>query len=327
MNGPQTPAYVKDNSFTRLINRVSQMNAEEGKPAGRSMSQAAEMFQPAIPAHKLRGLTAAQQARLDFVPPSLSPEEAHMANARAQAMGLDDVDSLPVIPGRILSGPNTPVHPGDPSDEEIEAMLPSRFRTDSAPDPGHVAAVAAHVPSGRPMNSDDARGMIGARAMPNFRNIQGFNLERGVAVVDGIEFPLADEDVRDMKKFALHVVLDSMVIQVAQALVDIGVPEEMAKAAAQSLKDAAAHAAVPGSMKDGGKPAGNETVLEVPTGTAAGEVREESSEAGRPPVGVPDMLEVADGGEDTFWLLEDSGESGDEPAVSDDGGGSGGGTP
>lgn len=331
MNGPQTPAFVKDNAMTRLINRVSEINASEGKPAGRAMTQAAETFQPAIPAHKLRGLSEAQQRRLDYVPDMMSPEETMRANARAAALGLDD-EMMPMSPGMNIGRPIPPAppdDPGGPTEEEIEAMLPSRFRSGPAPTaaPGPVTdggmldprlAARAAVPSGRPMVAADAHGMFAARTMPNFRNIQGFNLERGVAVVDGIEFPLADDDVRDMKKFALHVVLDSMVIQVAQALVDIGVPPEMAEKAAQTLRDTAAEAAVPGSMANG---AGREAVREVQSEPTADGVQQEPAEEGRAPVGVPDVPVGTGEGEDSFWLLADGGEEDAGSDVQADGAG------
>lgn len=327
MNGPHTPAYVKNNSFTRLMDRVAMLNANEGKPAGRAAAQAAEHFQQAIPAHRLRGMTPGQLRELDHVPDMLSPEESQHANARAAALGIDD-DMVPPVAGTLRGGPSTPVTAGDPTDEEIEAMLPQRFR----PDPAAAAAAEhvanhppftqqANVPSGRPMTA--AQGMLAARAMPNFRIIQGFNLEKGVAVVDGIEFPLSDEDVRDMKKFALHVVLDSMVIQVAQALVDIGVPKEMAEKAAQSLRDAAANAAVPGSMADGGREsaATSPSVSEVPRGETTGGVPPVESQTSG--LGVPEVREPEAVGEaESFWLLANSEETSPGTTVPDDHSGS-----
>lgn len=309
MNGPHTRAYVKDNSFTRLIDRVSQMNANEGKPAGRAASQAAEHFITAIPAGRVRSLKPAEAARLDFVPPPLSPDEVMAANAQAAALGIVDNDELPMP--NMGDGPTDTT--GGPSEEEIEQMLPARFRAGPSP-----AAGPAVVPSGVPLAPEAARTILNSRAMPNFRNIQGFNLVTGVAIVDGVEFPLTETDVRDMKKFALHVVLDSMVIQVAQALIDIGVPEEMAAKAAQSLRETAANAAVPGSMSNGG--------AEPPKALPVVSKNKTINGVSPSPESMQILSEDGRQETDVEWLLADREEEEAEQSVQADEGGSSDGT-
>ncbi len=277
MNGPHTKMYVKDNPFTRLIDRVTEINVSEGKQVGIGAAHGAENYLPAIPAAQLARMTPGQIAAMEFVPPPLSPEQVMRANAQAAALGIVDADELG-MPGEMGVGP---------TEEEIEAMLPRRFQNrPSAPPRSNVGQPqpdADVIPSGRPMAA--AQGIFNARSLPNFKNVQGFNLERGVAVVDGIEFPLPDEDVLDMKKYALSIVLDMMVIQVAQALVEFGLPQEMAEAAAQKLREtAAASAAVPGAMANAGKdqsPAG-EAVSSVSSGTSTGTLSSGSVAPGRP---------------------------------------------
>lgn len=305
--------------FTRLINRISEINASEGKPAGRALTQAAEHFVSAIPASRVRSLSPQAAARLDFVPPPLSPDEISNANATAAHLGVGGMDEHDLLPPG-MRGQNTDTS-GGPSEEELEAMLPSRFRSSPASAPGNPAQErmgGVDLPSGRPMH--EARGMFVSKGMPDFRKIQGFNLERGVAIVDGIEFPIPDEDVKDMKKFALHIVLDNMVVQVASALVEIGVPQEMADKAAQSLRDAAA-AATPGAMTNerSSSREGVSTVSPVSTTDSVPQGRD--AEDGSAQL-VQTMHETDDQNTDASWLLADREAQGEEPPIQGDDSGS-----
>jgi hypothetical protein len=283
MNGPHTKAYVKDNRFTQLIDRVAQINAENGQPAGRAASQAAENFVSAIPAGLVRSMRPAEADRMSFRPPPMSPEEREMANAQAQALGIVESDDMP-MPDR---------GPADgPSEEEIEAMLPSRFRTDPATQPRGSSPQpvggmrGTELPSGVPFQAAaTVHGMAAARAMPNFRNVEGFNLLRGVVVVDGMEFPLPEVDIQDMKKYALQIVLDAMVIQVAQALIEFGVPKEMAEVAAEKLREtAAANAIPPGGLSGSGK--GTEPTKQEVSEMSTSETTEPVQSGGEPLSGV-----------------------------------------
>lgn len=305
MNGPHTKAYVKNNRFTQLIDYVAQLNAQDGKPAGRAASQAAEHFITAVPAGRVRSLRPAEAAKLDYVPPPLSAEQIAYANAQAQALGVADG-----------SGDEITDTADGPTEEEIAAMLPQRFRTGTTSPSGATTQRTVAVPQGVPATA--AQGIATARAMPNFRNIQGFNLEKGVAVVDGIEYPLPEDDIRDMKKYALSIVLDVMVVQVAQALCDFGLPKEMAEAAATKLREtAAANAAVPGSMANAGRePAGtNETLSEVQPDESAVGVQPQSNPASRTRESLQEMSPNSAPATDIEWLLEDRGASGAPPEV------------
>jgi hypothetical protein len=60
-----------------------------------------------------------------------------------------------------------------------------------------------------------------------------------VAVIDGMEFPIDADSIRDMKKFAIGIAVDSVVYALAQALTALGMTEEMAAAAAKTMRETA----------------------------------------------------------------------------------------
>lgn len=266
MNGPQTPMFLKSNRFTQLMDRIAEQNAAEGKPAGRSVEQLGATGRPMISAAQVARMTPQQKVRTDYVPEMEDPNIAMRANARAAALGItNDMipttgDDLPGDIGRVSA---------DPSDAEIDAMLAAARRSPppgiaaagegaAAPGPAQVPAAAGSValPRGRALGS--------VRTMPNFANVEGFDLIRKVAVVDGMEFMLADADVVDMKKFAIQVVLDNVTFQLAQALMQLGLPQEMAEIAAEKMRETVATGTTPGGMS--GREGSDEAVQQVPPG-------------------------------------------------------------
>jgi len=242
MNGPHTQVFLKDNRFVRLMDRIAEQNAMDGKPAGRSTEQFMNAA-PLIPAKRAgvdpkTGIARGQ----DYVPPPLEHDQDMAASARATAMGIHNFnnpsfdDDMPGDIGHVAS---------DPTDREIDEML---ARAKGQPMPGADAGaagaagpvpVAGPAPAGRPVALPRGAAMpVGvARQMPNFANVEGFDLTRKVAVVDGMEFQLADVDVVAMKKFAIQVVLDNVTYQLAQALVALGIPAEMAQATADKMRE------------------------------------------------------------------------------------------
>lgn len=277
MNGPHTPVFARNNRWTQLIERAALQNAQDGKPAGRMIEQMANAT-PVISAARVARMSPRERARTDFVPEPEESAVAMRANARAAALGItNDIsqdDDLPGDIGHVAS---------DPSDAEIDAMLAA---AKGQPLPG-VAAVAEGVAAPSLESDYTARaaaaqravtlprgqsapvvGLAGPRTMPNFANVEGFDLTRKVAVVDGMEFKLADNDVVAMKKYAIQVVLDNVTYQLAQALIQLGIPQEMAHATAEKMRETAAGAT--GGVSEGQDAA--QTLQQVPTGEAAGGV-------------------------------------------------------
>lgn len=261
MNGPHTPMFLRDNKWTRVIERAAAANAEAGKPAGRMMEQLTATGSRVIPAARLKGMTEAEQARVAYVPPPEDPRAAMMANSRAAALGIADGS----VPGM---GGGGAVEVGDLSDAEIDAMLAGHRGQDipGATAAGEGAAAPAPIAASiRPQDEAKAAqravalpaGRMGAaRTMPDFSRVEGFDLIRKVAVVDGMEFRLADDDVVAMKKYAIQVVLDNVTFQLAQALIALGIPQEMAAVAAETMRKSATDGATPGGMLGTGGAAG-----------------------------------------------------------------------
>lgn len=290
MNGPHTPAFRRDNRWTRLIERVGEQNAIDGKPAGRMIEQIGQA-QPLISAARVRRMSPEEQRRTDFVPEPEDPRIAMMSNARAAAMGLSS-DSLPQL-GDDLPGDIGHVG-GEPTDAEIDQML--AIARGAAP-PGVATAAegaAAPVPGGSgiaaagrvalPRGAAPKMGLAGPRTMPDFANVEGFDLTRKVAVVDGMEFRITDEDVVAMKKFAIQVVLDNITFQVAQALTALGLPEAMAAMTVEKMREAAnaATGATPGGMDGAGRSAEVQSLPGTAPGTAVPGVPPVSSESDDP---------------------------------------------
>lgn len=295
MNGPATPAFVKDNAFTRLINRVSELNASQGFQAGNAVEQS-ENFRAVIPAHQLRHLTPEQAARLDHIPSPVSPEEIMRANAAAAVMGVREADDL--LPPGMVPGGNTDVSDG-PTEAEIEEMIPPKFRTRT----NRPANSGLDLPVDNVGALDQAVAMIQQRpgrntfrVMPNFAAIEAFDLVRKVAVIDGTDFPLADIHIRDLKRFALDIVLDNVVAQVANALAALGIPPEMAQAAADKVRETAATAAV-GSVNAGDQAVQSVQGSKTDNGVLPGSQMVSSN--------MQDVQEDSESGEDGDWLLAD----------------------
>lgn len=318
MNGPNTRAYVKDNAVTRMIQRVAEHNAAEGKPAGRAFEQAGR-FSRTIPAHVFNKMSPQQQARALAIPEGMTPQEFAMANARAGALGLtgDDDDDMPIMGSQQGEQSIEGV-----TDEEVEAMLqeakiarPGAAPTQAAPAPTVTAPEVprertqfvtglqhAPVPSGAAFSS---------KAMPDFRKVEGVNLIKGVVIVDGMEFPMAAVDVQDMKKYAVTVVLEHTVFQLAQALIEFGIPPEMAKEAAENLRKMTAKDAItPGGMPSGERSAGEE-VQSVPANETTAPVQsrtEEQNGLGKSMQGLPEAdTEALLLAESSTMLTEDAG--------------------
>jgi hypothetical protein len=276
MNGPHTPVFSRNNRWTQVIERVGMQNAQDGKPAGRMIEQMGNAT-PLISAAKVARMSPRERARTDFVPEMEDPSIAMRASARAAALGItnDPVqdDDLPGDIGHVAS---------DPTDAEIDAML-ATARGQSLPGVAEAAGGAAApgvqqapAAAGRAVALPRGQaapqvGLAGPRTMPNFANVEGFDLTRKVVVVDGMEFKLANDDVVAMKQYAIQVVLDNVTFQLAQALIQLGIPQEMAQATAEKMRETAAGATGGVSANERGGEAAK-AVHKVSEGEATGRV-------------------------------------------------------
>lgn len=130
-----------------------------------------------------------------LAPRPLSPEETAELDEKARAMGIEideDVNSPPINP---------------------VGELPERYR----------------APSVQPVKQETARNISTAR-LPNFRNVDGFDLRNGVVLVDGMKFPLPPESVVEFKRYAMEIALDHVTRELASALAELGGTNLEAKA-------------------------------------------------------------------------------------------------
>jgi hypothetical protein len=324
MNGPHTPVFTRVNSFTRLIDRVGLQNAQEGKAAGRTVEQMGMNSTPVISAARVRRMNAEEARRTDFVPDPEDPRLTMHANARAAALGITNDETPDDIPGDIghVSG--------DMSDAEIDRMLAAAKGT-AVPgaDAASEGAAASRPTTVGPQATGrvtlprgvaaPVAGLAGPRTMPNFSNVEGFDLTRKVAVVDGMEFKLADEDVVAMKKYAIQIVLDNVTFQLAHALVALGIPEEMARATADTMRqtalteatnvksETAGAAATPGGMD--GTAGAAQTVPQVRRGEDGKSLPPGQSKPGQDGKPMPSMHG------DLQYLLIEEGSSPEVPTV------------
>lgn len=303
MNGPHTPAFSRVNSMTRLIERVAQQNAMDGKAAGRMLDQFA-LTTPVISAARngVDPKTGIARGR-DFIPDMEDPRALMAANARSAALGISN-DMIPQIGQGDDDLPGDIGHVADePTDAEIDVML-ARARGGRVPgvDAASTGAAAPGVPqvastaagvSPLPRGRAHQPGLTGARMMPNFANVEGFDLVRKVAVVDGMEFKLIEEDVVAMKKFAIQVVLDNVTFQLAQALVELGIPQDMAEATASKMRESATAGLTPGGMENAGRSAGtDEAVQSVRKNEISQPILQGSGREGQPVEAVQDVCDT-----------------------------------
>lgn len=198
------PGVEPNNPFTRLIARVGELNASEGRPAGRSYSGPVSADPP------MRVQSAAMRAE------PLTPEEQAHRDQRARELGILEPD------------PNAS---GDEIIVPPQADVPLRMMSPRS-QPGRQTAreFLADLPP-RP-------------TLPNFLNVQGFDLTTGELVIDGMSFPIPEEDRRDMKAYAVQIALDHIVAQLVVALVAFGLPQESAEVAADKLREGVTSATV-----------------------------------------------------------------------------------
>jgi|ERR1051325_7794544 hypothetical protein len=179
------------NAWTRMIERASAMNAETGGRVGLASAEP-------------RPTAASSTIGREVVePPPLSIEERAELDARARALGL-----LP--PDEGAEGPY-----GSLEDALAVARGPEQ---EEAPTVDPVLAMAAEARAARRAREgrQTAREFIASNPterdvqiietprMPDFNKVQGMDLAKGVAYLDGMEFKIGPDQLRKLRKFVVE---------------------------------------------------------------------------------------------------------------------------
>jgi hypothetical protein len=152
----------------------------------------------------------------------LSAEERAERDRAAKAIGIlpkDELDELNIPESE-------PVAPAT-------QFIPSP-RAGKRPTSEALSALGASL---RGPDRQNAREFLSRPQLPDFKKVQQFDLMSNTIYVDGMAFPIPQEDVLAMKSYAVQIVLDHVVHQLAQALIEFGVPAAAAMAAANRLRD------------------------------------------------------------------------------------------
>lgn len=209
-----TPAYEKNNPLTQMIRRAKEINAAAGMPAGRGASD-----QPIMVGSGPSVRSAAMQN-----PPPLSPEEQARRDKAARDLGI-----LPPDPEGEVAYPSLAAAMAAGGAEGLpvaeERMTAREF---IAAHPEKLAVEARFGPPTPP-----------TVRLPDFRKVTGFDFFRNVIYIDGLEFDIPEDDVRDMKRYAVDIALNQVVKHLAEALVAFGVPPALAQATADSVREGA----------------------------------------------------------------------------------------
>ncbi len=198
------------------MDSIAEQNAAEGLPAGRSYGGPANAEPPT------RVRSAAM--REPVVQKPLTPEEKAELDRKAREIGIlppsDDVlDEL-------SDDEDEPAPVPSPVPNESLIPKPGSIRN-RAQRPRDVTATVIHPQSGQPVSKP---------MLPDFTKVQAFDLVSGTIYIDGMAFPIPSEDQVAMKAYAVGIALDSVVAQLAMALIAFGVPESVANEAADKLR-------------------------------------------------------------------------------------------
>lgn len=261
----------KSNPLVDFMRDIQAVNAAAGAPAGRGYRGGPPRAEQ--PTRVRSGAMSAPPVPLK----PLTPEEKAELDRKAQEIGIlpkpekDELDEL-----NETEDDAPPPAPSAPVG--AAALIPKPGSVRRATPPSQI-----NVAGGRGIEPVTQRPQL-----PDFKKVQLFDLQSGTIVVDGMFFPIPAEDVRAMKAYAVSIALDHVVMQLAKALIEFGVPEAAAMEAADKLRESV----------DGRK----ENMQEVRGGEGAGRVPSEpGAEAGLgvppvPPPGAEGLQPVSDGG-------------------------------
>lgn len=213
-------AVEKDNALTRVLREVAEANAQAGKPAGRS----AAMGPDPGPRVRSQAMTVAP----------LSAEEKAERDRKAKELGIMPKDELDELQD------DEPEGGPMPAPAPASSFVPKPGFSKNRPTQAAIGALAAVRTGGGMLDPDrmTAREFLASKPqLPDFKKVQQFDLTTNTIYVDGMAFPIPQEDVLAMKSYAVQIVLDHVVFQLAQALIEFGVPKAAAMAAADRLRE------------------------------------------------------------------------------------------
>jgi hypothetical protein len=160
-------------------------------------------------------------------PTPLSPEEVAARDARARELGIrpptpdEDGPYGSLAEAQAAGMPDQP----RPTQAELDAHNGADFGLLAPQRVVRLSAPPSQPPATGPMVK-----------LPDFRKVEGFDFFRNVLYIDGLEFAIPEADVRGMKQYAVDLALDHVVKQLAAALVEFGVPPELANQTADSVR-------------------------------------------------------------------------------------------
>lgn len=190
----------KNNALTRFMRQVADTNAAAGLPAGRSAGGPANVDPPT------RVRSGAMRTPIPVKP--LTSEEKAELDRRAKALGIMPKDELDEL--------------AESEEEEEEKELLEAKRS-TIPIPGTLRKSQQPSFYGPPIPSSVTQSQL-----PDFTQVQRFDLTTNTIYVDGMSFPIPPEDVIAMKSYAVQIVLDHVVAQLAKALVEFDIPSTIA---------------------------------------------------------------------------------------------------
>jgi hypothetical protein len=199
-----------------------EMNASAGRPAGRGVTN-----QPVT----VGSGTSVRSAAMND-PKPLSPQEVAERDARARQLGLLPAEEGDGPYGSLAAAQAAAGDLPVVSEKDDELQMTAREM---------IALQGARTQFGDPIPAAPAHLPI--VRLPDFRKVSGFDFHRNVLYIDGLEFSIPEEDVRDMKRYAVDLALNHVVAQLAAALVEFGVPQVLADQMSQAVREGAKNGA------------------------------------------------------------------------------------
>jgi hypothetical protein len=196
------PAHFPENAIVAHLREIQRINAENGRPAGRSYSGGAPI-NVGVPT---RVSSAAMQGEV-IEPTPLSPEEVAHRDKLARELGI-----LP---------------PAEEDNEQYADLDSALAAGESVKKPAQDAMAARRESVTRMVDVNTMFGHPAPALAPtrarliDFRRIQSIDLMRGVAIVDDFEIEMPASDLRAIKKHVLELAVDHVTRQLALALSEV----------------------------------------------------------------------------------------------------------
>lgn len=187
------PGIAKSNPLTQMLDRVKEINAQSGAPAGRSVGT------PMIHGGGPRVRTAQMDA-----PPILTPEETLDLDEKARAIG--------ILPPDEDDNPYPPVGPPEETRQTAREFL------------GLSASDIVEYQRDRAGYSPLPSTPIAPRLI-DFKKIQGIDFHRNIAYVDGFEIEIPEEKIKEFKRYIIDLAVKFVTTQLNDAIAELNESE------------------------------------------------------------------------------------------------------